>query len=504
MMRRLCGAALALFVSCAAADERQELEALRATTLNLIRLLVREGVLTQDKADALIGEAEKKPAPETAEPGTPKPVVRVPYVPETVRQQIREEIKQDVLALARAERWAEPNALPQWLDRIALDGDLRLRFQQDRFQSDNAPAVFFQFGGANINSTTEDRNRFRLRARVGLQAKVNEWLSGGTRLTTGSGDPLSTNQTLGSNFNKYAVFIDRAYVRLDPTPWLTALGGRIPNPWFGTDLVWNENLGFEGAALTLKPLINPSIGTFFTVGAFPLQEIENAPTTRAKDKWLYGAQAGFEWAPPGNSRLKVGLGLYDYRNTRGIPNAFGSTLYDSTAPAFRQKGNTLFNIDNDGDPTTVLFALAPAFRNVNLTAALDLAHFDPVHVVLTGDYVRNVGFDRAEILSRTGIDLEPQVRGYYGRVLVGMPQLRDLGDWQFHVAYKYLQRDAVLDAYTDSDFHLGGTNAKGYIVGASYGLGRNAWLTGRWLSAREISGAPLSIDVLQLDFNARF
>ncbi|MFN0040753.1 MAG: putative porin, partial [Burkholderiales bacterium] len=37
-----------------------------------------------------------------------------------------------------------------------------------------------------------------------------------------------------------------------------------------------------------------------------------------------------------------------------------------------------------------------------------------------------------------------------------------------------------------------------------YGLGANAWIRARWLSANEIDGPPLSIDVLQVDLNAKF
>jgi hypothetical protein len=60
------------------------------------------------------------------------------------------------------------------------------------------------------------------------------------------------------------------------------------------------------------------------------------------------------------------------------------------------------------------------------------------------------------------------------------------------------------DAFTDSDFHLGGTNAKGYIVTASLGIFDNTWVQARWFSADEVFGPPLSIDVLQLDLNAGF
>src|SRR5262249_47588474 len=157
-----------------------------------------------------------------------------------------------------------------------------------------------------------------------------------------------------------------------------------------------------------------------------------------------------------------------------------------------------------GVPANALFALAPDYRLLNLTGAFDLARFDPVHVVLTGDFVRNIGYNRGEILARTGLDLPPEINGWYGRGLFVMPHLRDEGQWQAHIGYKYIQRDAVLDAFNDSDFHLGGTNAKGYILGYSYGVGRNAWISARWLSSKEISGAPLAIDVLQVDLNARF
>ena len=88
--------------------------------------------------------------------------------------------------------------------------------------------------------------------------------------------------------------------------------------------------------------------------------------------------------------------------------------------------------------------------------------------------------------------------------MVQGPALLKLGDWNAFVTYKYLQDNSVLDAFTDSDFHLGGTNAKGYIIGGRLALERNVWLRLRWLSADEVDGPPLSIDVLQFDLNARF
>jgi hypothetical protein len=63
-----------------------------------------------------------------------------------------------------------------------------------------------------------------------------------------------------------------------------------------------------------------------------------------------------------------------------------------------------------------------------------------------------------------------------------------------------------LDAYTDGIFHQGGTNAKGWILGANYGIAKNTWLNLRWFSTDaidEINKQPLSIDTVTLDLNVR-
>ena len=72
------------------------------------------------------------------------------------------------------------------------------------------------------------------------------------------------------------------------------------------------------------------------------------------------------------------------------------------------------------------------------------------------------------------------------------------------LAYKRLEADSVLDAFTDSNFHLGGTDAKGWLIGGNYAIDKNAWVSARYFSADTITGLPLSIDVLLLDFIAKF
>ena len=92
-----------------------------------------------------------------------------------------------------------------------------------------------------------------------------------------------------------------------------------------------------------------------------------------------------------------------------------------------------------------------------------------------------------------------QVKADLGWTKVDVP-----GNWNAFAAYRYLERDAVLSSYTDSDFHLGSTNVKGWMFGGSYGLMKSVWLTGRWMSADMITGPNYSMDILQLDLNTRF
>lgn len=508
---------LAFALPAQAASEREELEALRATTQAILDALVEKGVLTTEAAAGLVKQAEKK-GQEQAEAGVKADaasgVVRVPYIPEHVKREIREQIRQEVVAQAKTEQWGNVNAVPEWVDRLKWSGDIRLRYQNDLFAANNTPGIDFAdepYGLGSISepiNTVEDRQRFRIRARLGLSAKITDSVSAGFRITTGDlTDPVSTNQTLGNGFNKFSLVLDRAFATVQPRDWLSISGGRIPNPFFSTDLVWDDDLNFEGVAATLTPLVRSDSDAkpFFTVGAFPLQEVQTSPTNRARDKWLYAAQAGLDWKMNASTRWRFGLAYYDYRDIAAVEDTTIDGLYDYADSVLksRQKGNTRFEVaptDRAG-----LFGLAADYSLVNLTAAVDLAHFEPVHVILDGDVVKNVAYDEAQVNSR--LVSGPQAArtlGWQSRLTVGWPSIQNQGDWQVFMGYRHLERDAVLDAFADSDFRLGGTNSKGFFIGGQYGLDRNSWLSAKWLSADQIDGPPLGVDVLQVDFNAKF
>lgn len=541
----------ALFALPAQANEGASIDTLRQTTMNLIDALVDTGVLTREKADELIKAAEAKAA-KTAAKAKKDSTVRVQYVPESVKAEIREQLKQEVLAQARTEGWAAPNAIPEWTERIKIEGDLRVRYQDDSFPKTNTPIAGFAPGAAGnpaalntdypfatrfpagvdlddnglpTGNATDDVNRLRLRARLGVLAKINDTVSAGLRFTTGNvTDRVSTNQTLGSGFNKYSFLVDRAYIKFDPVEWASVSGGRIPNPWFSTDLVWDEDLNFDGVAVNLRNVTpTQSLRPFATAGWFPLRA-DNPPN--AEKQWLAGGQIGAEYDLSSSTRLRLGLAKYHYSRIE----ARTDTNFDAIGPlpgygryehssALRQKGNTLV-LTNPGagaafGETTPIYGLASKFEPWVLTATADLAHFDPVHVLLSAEYVKNTGFDRGDILRRTGLNLtDGKDTAYHVRLMVGMPSVRLADDWQVFASYKYIGSDALIDGFTDSDFGLGGTNLKGFVLGGSYGLYRDTAVGLRWYSARNIQGMTYDpaviagqryeVDTVMVDMNVRF
>ncbi|MDH4393815.1 MAG: putative porin [Aquabacterium sp.] len=531
----------------AQAQEREDLEKMRATLLSLIGTLVKNGVMSRSQADAMMRDAQRAAdvqlaAPPSGEIGPDgKKIVRVPYVPEAIRSQMREQITADVLASTRGAAGSGGLGLTEAGGRLQISGDVRLRAEAIRQGADNSPATTYRDGqrdltraadlwaDPNIN-TQQGLERTRLRARLGFKVAVTETVAAGITLSTGGvTGPTSTNQTMatGSNqgpgfFNKYALVVDKAYAELNPLKGLRLSGGRMANPFVGTDLVWADDLNFEGFAASFQTPVGNQWEGFATAGWFPLAFQSPGQSGRRS---LTALQGGVNWQfGQRANRLKLAVALYNYAGIEGVKE---TTLDKSRVPdyavrseygaAYRQRGNTLFRINSDlaGDEATN-WGLASGFRELDLTASLDLALFDPVHVVFTGDIVRNLAFSRDEVKRRTGLSVsDGSGVGYLAKVQLGMPVMRQAGDWNVSLGYRRLGSDAVLDAFTNSDFGRGGTNNKGFTLGGNWSFAKNAWLSARWMSSNLAeSMVPLqngvgprttfSVDTLQLELNARF
>jgi hypothetical protein len=488
------------------------------------------------------------------------------FVKKEIREQVRAELKADVLKDvkqdAKDEGWGIPAALPEWVVAINPSFDLRVRFADEFYAKTNEQVLVDMAAGGGpydwlqINkdggignayakneaflNNSKDRLRLRERFRLGFEAKITDGLKAGIRFATSNTfNPVSNDQTLGNTGQSYQFAIDRSYLQYDylddrKTNWFSLYAGRIINPFVSTDMVYDPDLSFEGVAGSFRfhfnqgnnkfngyRLPNPTArfgvnqgqqspdSVFVTLGVFPIQDVNLS----VNDKWLYGGQVGADWLVFGDSRLQIATAYYVYDNLNARKNVIGHEN-DWTAPQFVQKGNSMvaitdFNTGGFGsgvcnDVQGCLFGLASEFKIFNATAMFDYAGFAPTHLLFTADYAKNQGFDRQRILSEFSQDIKPRTVAYQIRIDVGHPEIRHFADWNVNLAYRYVQRDAVLDAFTDSIFHLGGTDAKGWVLGTQYGLAKNTWLNLRWFSTDAIDGPKYSVDTVNVDLNARF
>ena len=404
---------------------------------------------------------------------------------------------------------------------------------------------------AMLNSS-KDRNLLRLRARLGFEAAIAEDWTAVFRLASGSDNsPVSTNQTLGGFFSKKSIWLDQAFVKYEPADGNSLVLGRMPNPFVHTEMVWDDDINPDGIAVNLSHTFH-GLGLHATGAVFSIDYASDAaPTTALSDsksgndgnKWLFAGQIGASYdARP--LKLSFDAAYYDYDNIQGQLSPSCSNLgsyctTDWSKPAFMQKGNTLFAlrdfaIDPSSQTTTQIYGLASKFEVLDLIAKADYAATDTLHIALTGDVARNLAYSQAAITALPIVNNNETCSGtvptgkscsdtdsstgkpygtalfksgkdaWYVRLDIGAPKATERWDWNVAASYEYIQPDALLDAFTDSDFHLGGTNAKGWTLAGNLGLAHNTWLSAKWLSADAVSGPHFSVDVLQVDLNVRF
>lgn len=546
-------------------------------TVKLIQLLIQKGILTPGQAKDLIREtatpakrrAPARPAPAeeadgaAAAPAATPGQIRVTYVPQFIRKQIADEVRAQVLNEAQAEGWAAPNALPEWTRRFKLYGDLRLRYQADLFDDTNYNQ-FINFNAINTGqpfdysnyrqgaltsnnppflNTTQNRNRYRLRMRIGTEIYLDDWVTANVRIATGSDNsPVSQNQNLGQpgDFTKYALWLDRAYFDLKPTKDLQILAGRTPTPFLPSDLMFYSGLNFDGISAHYTHSFNDHWRVFGTIGGFPILNTALDFSTNSqqkfgsRDAYLGALQAGVEWKLRPDVKATFAAGIFDFWGVQGPVSAPcaqqpGTAVQfvcdtDNARTGFTQFGNSLIplrNIVPNGDPNPPnpqYFGLASRFNVLDIHPSVLIASYHPFDIKVEGQYLKNLDFDRQGIIRRgppnevkgpvnnignNGLFVGGDT-GYMGKVTVGNLDIHKLWDWNAYVTYRYLESDATLDAIADAEFHLGGTNARGYILAGNLGIAKDTFVGLRWLSADTVSGPQYRTDSLYLELQSNF
>ncbi len=568
-----------------------------SVTINLINKLVKRGILTKEEAAEMIQQAaaEASAAREQTQADmfavaqvaaaqaandqsalanagvapAGEDDVSVTYIPEPVKAQIKEDIKMQLLAESRGGtiKLGPMAMLPEWVTRIRPSVDFRFRYEGDYFPEGNdATGAFPNFNaintGAPYNVTgnefapqynvDQDRNRFRIRVRMGAEMDVTKNVTMGVRVATGENNsPVTTNQTVGlanqgqgGNFSKYAIWLDRAFVRYeigeDPNKNVSFLVGRFDNPFFYTNLIWDDDLGFDGVALQARYEVIDNVTPFFTAGAFPVFNTDfnfssNQPAKfPSYDKYLFGGQLGVDWTPTKDWKVKVATSYYYFYNIEGKlsspytpQSANDASDTDNSRPSFAQKGNTYFPIRNivpdaSNDYGAInqwqYYGLATKFQEVAVTGRVDYNGFEPVQLSLIGEFVQNLAFNKSDInaiaVNNRGAlddDLSDSIGEFEGSPTawlvdfrVGTPALAKAWDWGVTVGYRWIGSDAVVDGFNDSDFGLGGTNMQGFTVGGTVALSPNIWLGLRWMGSDSLAGPTFKANIIQFDFHSKF
>ena len=368
--------------------------------------------------------------------------------------------------LAREQRTAERAASKQvkaedmvalqqklgWAMNTQLKGDVRVRYENIHIED---------------HPDTSDRDRQRIRARLGAITQVNSEVEAGIQIASGGGkDARSTNQDMSDYFNKKDLWLDLAYIDFHPlqVPGLKVFGGKMKQPWASMgDVIWDGDINPEGVAAVYSRKWGMT-ELFGSAGYFVLQDnIDGEGTQFEHDLRLYSGQVGTRFYPGDSFKVTLGGSVYAYDN-------------DEDAVALRVNGNT-----------TDEFRLFELFSQVDVIGL-------PLPLSMYGQYVKNA--------AARGVD-EDQDQAW----LVGvMTRLFDVG---IDYNYRDVQRNGVVGAFTDSDFAAGFVGSRGHKIKLKYDVSKNFAVGATYFMADSdfasgVSDPNSSVNTLQVDVEAKF
>lgn len=322
-----------------------------------------------------------------------------------------------------------------WVKKFKISGDLRGRYQHD--DNDN-------LSGSDGTS----RDRLRIRARLGTHVALCEWATVDLRISTGSDDPNSNNQTLDSCFSKKNWNLDRAEATVwhPDFDWVQFHFGKIENPaWepgFLSPLVWDTDITPEGFAATFDWELEDECWNLFGFASYyQIDEINSGSSTqREDDPWMMdfmlGARFNYDWV---KGTLAAG-----YYFTEHVKNSQMSCDFAD--------GNYT---DSEGYYSMGNFGVFRVFGEAAFDIIEDEVLGTPGVLTISGGYVHNFDDD---------YDFAPkELTAYTAQVQFG--KAKNPMTWEVAVQYKRQEANSAVDMFADSDWHNGGgTDAKGWVV----------------------------------------
>ncbi len=339
-----------------------------------------------------------------------------------------------------------------WATKTVVSGDVRVR--QENISIEN-------------RDPERAQDRQRIRARIGFVSQVNPDVEAGVRIASGnSNDARSTNQDLDNYFVKKDLWLDRAYLNWHPSdvPGLQLIGGKMAQPWVSEDqLIWDDDVNPEGLASLYSTKFG-GMELFGSTGAFTLKNNVNGNGNQFTDDLrLISGQLGMRFVVADNFKIMVGGSLYHYHLDGAAP-----------AGALEANGNT-----------TTQFQLYEGFGQLDVSGL-------PVPLTIYGQYVKN-----------------PNANGPQSDEDMGWLAGLKTKIWLIGLNYNYrnLQRNAVVGAFTDSDFANGTTASRGSKFQATYEIAKNFTFSTTYFMAQSnaVTAVPGSdVDTWQIDMIAKF
>jgi Putative porin len=372
----------------------------------------------------------------------------------------RKQLAQDSPKVAEAERITKG---AEWASRISWKADTRYRYES----VDPEGAV--------------EQQRQRIRARLSMTAKINDTLTGTIGIATngGTGDPRSTNQTLGESWTRKGIGLDLAYVDWKPVDSFGMSFGKMPQPWYKVSGYFFDNdINPEGIAARF------ATGPFFA-NAWGMALSERST---ASDASLLGGQIGLT-GQIGGMKLTGALGYFDVGSLQGQVTTTLATPVCAANPAF-------FAGSTNGNTTVANAAGCPALLfDFNMIEALAQAEFTIANQPLQifAQYIQNEDAD----------DLDTGWLAGFNWGKASNPR-----SWEFGYAYGLIEKDSTFGQFVDSDFGGGVTDIEGSIFKVGFAPAKNWVLNGTYFMNDRFIDAPgatqLSYDRYQVDLNWKF
>ncbi|WP_426140610.1 putative porin [Pseudomonas sp. DWP3-1-2] len=336
-----------------------------------------------------------------------------------------------------------------WATKTQFKGDVRVR--QETINIDG-------------QTNSQDKDRQRIRARLGAYTEINPQVSTGIRIATGgSSDARSTNQDLDGYFVKKDLWLDLGFIDYAPTAVknLHVIGGKMNQPWVSMgDVIWDGDINPEGLAATYSYPLGGKTELFGSAGYYTLKDnIDGEGTQFRHDLSMTAGQLGARFSPTDNLKVTLGGSVYAFDN-------------DKDSAALRVNGNT-----------TNEFRLYEGFGQIDVSGLA-------VPLALYGQYiVNNDSTDDQDTAWLAGV--KTKVFGF------GL-------DYN----YRDTQRNAVVGAFTDSDFANGTTGSRGHKFKVGYEIDKNFSVGATYFLTKAdyavASQRDADANTLQLDVEAKF